>query len=133
MNNSHPALCVLYDGACPRCLKDRDNYLRVAGKYATGVNWFDITDQDIQLKVWGIDPFLALTELHVIIGECEECDNVDKPRLVSELDAYIILMNRVPILQPFAWLMGRKFIRPLLSSLYRRAVYRRLKCEGRLM
>ncbi|QFU21590.1 DUF393 domain-containing protein [Shewanella eurypsychrophilus] len=130
MNKSHPTLYVLYDGACPRCLKDRDNYLRVAGKYATGVNWFDITDQGVQLKAWGIDPFQALTELHVIIGEC---DDIDKPIVVSELDAYIILMSRVPMLQPFAWLIGRKCIRPLLSILYRRAVYRRLKCEGRLM
>ncbi|AQS39679.1 Protein of unknown function, DUF393 [Shewanella psychrophila] len=120
---------VLYDGACPRCIKDRDNYLRIAGRYADGVSWFDITDQDDQLKVWGIEPDKALIKLHVIIGEYE---HVDKPRVVSELDAYIVLMRRVPLLKPLSWLMGLKLVRPLLSSLYRRAVYKRLKCEGRL-
>ena len=129
MNKNQPNLYVLYDGACPRCIKDRDQYSRVAGRHAVGVAWFDITDQDEKLKTWGIEPFKALTELHVIIGECE---NTEKPRVVSELDAYIVLMQRVPILKPLAWLMGLKLVRPLLSKLYRKAVYRRLKCEGRL-
>ena len=129
MNKNQSNLYVLYDGACPRCIKDRDNYSRIAGGYAVGVTWFDITDQDEKLKTWGIEPFKALTELHVIIGECE---NTEKPRVVSELDAYIVLMRRVPILKPLAWLMGLKLVRPLLSKLYRKAVYRRLKCEGRL-
>ena len=129
MNIRLPTLYVLYDGACPRCIKDRDNYLRIAGRHAKGVNWFDITDQEDKLKAWGILPFKALTELHVIIGEC---DNVNQPRVVSELDAYIVLMLRVPILKPLAWLMGLKYLRPVLSNWYRKAVYRRLKCEGRL-
>ncbi|MBE7213666.1 DUF393 domain-containing protein [Shewanella benthica] len=129
MKTSPIRICVLYDGACPRCIKDRDNYSRIAGGYAVGVTWFDITDQDEKLKTWGIEPFKALTELHVIIGECE---NTEKPRVVSELDAYIVLMRRVPILKPLAWLMGLKLVRPLLSKLYRKAVYRRLRCEGRL-
>ncbi|EDQ01142.1 DCC1-like thiol-disulfide oxidoreductase family protein [Shewanella benthica] len=129
MNENKPNLYVLYDGGCPRCIKDRGKYSRIAGRHADGVYWFDITDQDEKLKAWGIAPYKALTELHVIIGECE---NVNQPRVVSELDAYIVLMLRVPILKPLAWLMGRKLVRPLLSKLYRKAVYRRLKCEGRL-
>ncbi len=130
MNQIQPVLYVLYDGACPRCIKDRDRYLLIAGRHATGVSWFDITEQEEQLTAWGVEPVKALTELHVIIGEQH---NIEKPQVVSELDAYIVLLSRVPILKPFAWLMGRDFIRPLLSSLYRRAVYKRLKCEGRLM
>lgn len=129
MNDSQLNLYVLYDGACPRCIKDRDRYSRIAGRHAVGVVWFDITDQDEKLKTWGIEPFKALTQLHVIIGGC---DNIEQSSVVSELDAYIVLMQRVPILKPLAWLMGLKLVRPLLSNLYRKAVYRRLKCAGRL-
>ncbi|ABV35624.1 conserved hypothetical protein [Shewanella sediminis HAW-EB3] len=143
-------ICVLYDGACPRCIKDRDNYLRLAGGRAEGVSWFDITGKDEQLKSWGIDPHKALTELHVIVGSDESLEKSNKsreiasaevgsglglpgePRVLSELDAYILLMQKVPVLKPLAWLMGLSLVRPVLSAWYHKSVYKRLKREGRL-
>ncbi len=150
MKTTPTKICVLYDGACPRCIKDRDNYLRLAGGRAEGVSWFDITGKDEQLKSWGIDPRKALTELHVIIGSDEtmgkrkenrdiafaELDPglalLDEPSVLSELDAYIVLMEKVPMLKPLAWFMGLSLVRPLLSAYYHKTVYKRLKREGRL-
>ncbi len=56
----------------------------------------------------------------------------DEPRVLSELDAYILLMQKVPMLKPLAWLMGLSLVRPALSAWYHRAVHKRLKREGRL-
>ncbi len=76
-----------------------------------------------RLRALGIDPHRALTELHVL----------DEHRQIrSELDAYILLVERVPRLKPLAWLIGRPWIRPWLARLYHRTVERRLRRSGRL-
>ena len=123
MNEAKKKITVYYDGACPSCVKDRKNYEKLAGKGAEEVCWFDITGQDAHLCDLGIDPHKALSELHV---------RDEHEQIVSELDAYILLMSRVPLLKPLAWVIGLPIIRPVLSSLYHRMVQRRLKRTGRL-
>jgi len=116
-------LIVYYDGACPKCIRDRDNYEKLSGQAGEQVCWFDITGQDSRLRDLGIDPQKALTELHV---------RDTKGRIVSELDAYILLMNKVPLLKPVAWLLGLPLLRPIFANLYHWQVNRRLKKRGLL-
>lgn len=123
MSGEKQKITVYYDGACPSCIKDRENYEKLAGKSGEDVCWFDISGQDAHLRDMGIDPYKALSELHV---------RNEHQQIVSELDAYILLMSRVFLLKPLAWLIGLPVIRPLLSSLYHRVVNRRLKRSGRL-
>ena len=123
MSQSEEKITVFYDGACSSCIKDRKDYEKMAGKGREYVCWFDITGQDTHLRDIGIDPHKAMTELHV---------RDEHQQIVSELDAYILLMKRVPLMKPLAWLIGLPVIRPLLSSFYRRMVNRRLKESGRL-
>lgn len=123
MNQDKGKITVFYDGACSSCIKDRENYEKMSGKDGEDVCWFDITGQDDHLRDLGIDPHKALTELHV---------RNERRQVVSELDAYILLMKRVPLMKPLAWLIGLPVIRPLLSSLYRQMVNRRLRNSGRL-
>lgn len=123
MSEGKEKITVYYDGACPSCIKDRENYEKLAGKNGEDVCWLDITGQDAHLRNIGIDPHKALTQLHV---------RDEHQQIVSELGAYILLMSRVSLLKPLAWLIGLPVIRPLLSSLYHRMVNRRLKKSGRL-
>lgn len=116
-------IIVYYDGACPKCRRDRRNYERLSGKAGEDVCWFDITDQDSRLRQLGIDPQKALSELHV--------QNTDG-RIISEMDAYILLMSKVALLKPLAWLMGLPLIRPLLADIYHWQVNRRLTKRGLL-
>lgn len=120
--NNHP-ITVFYDGACPSCVRDRRNYEQWAGQAGEPVAWFDITGQEDRLRELGIDPRQALIELHVLD---------EHQHIRSELDAYIVLMEKVPRLKPLAWLIGRPAIRPWLARLYRRMVLRRLRRSGRL-
>jgi predicted DCC family thiol-disulfide oxidoreductase YuxK len=114
---AHP-ITVFYDGACPSCVRDRERYDRWAGPAGAPVCWFDITGQAVQLHQLGIDPHRALTERHVL----------DEHRQIrSELDAYILLLAKIPWLKPLAWLVGRPAIRPGLARLYHRRVDRRLR------
>lgn len=122
MSEAEAKITVYYDGACPRCVRDRRAYEKLAGEAGREVCWFDITGREEELREIGIDPQKALTELHV--RDEQRC-------IVSELDAYILLMERVPLLRPAAWLIGLPLIRPLLSRLYHRMVERRLKLSGR--
>ncbi|WP_198437352.1 thiol-disulfide oxidoreductase DCC family protein [Moritella sp. F3] len=122
MDNKGIQITVYYDGACPRCVKDRDNYLKLAGRNAQQVYWFDITGQESVLLTLGIDPIKALTELHVKTSD---------GRIVSELDAYIELMLRVPLLRPLAYLIGLPLLRPMLARTYHYLVSQRLKRSGR--
>lgn len=116
-------IVVYYDGACPSCVKDRHRYERLAGAGADQVEWFDITGREVDLRAIGIDPLKAMTELHV---------QDEHQRVHSELDAYILLLERVPLLKPLAWLISLPLIRPALARLYHRQVNNRLRCSGRL-
>lgn len=116
-------LTVYYDGACPKCIRDRDNYQKLAGASNQQICWFDITGQENQLLELGIDPPKALSELHV-----RDADG----NVVSELNAYILMMARVPQLKPLAWLIALPIIRPLLAKLYHWQVNCRLRRRGLL-
>lgn len=110
-------LIVFYDGSCPVCIRDRRWYEKLAGKTGDSVEWLDITGRDEELRREGIDPDKALRELHVKDAQGQ---------VHRELDAYILLMSRVPALMPLAWLIGLPVIRPALAWLYHRLVARRL-------
>lgn len=115
-------ITVFYDGACPRCLKDRRFYERLAGQGGQQVKWLDITGQDEYLKALGIDPLKALSELHI---------QFEDGRILFELDAYIALMSRIWLLKPLAYLVSLPVIRPYLAKLYHQSVQKRLKATGR--
>ena len=66
MSETEHEITVFYDGACPRCVRDRERYETWAGRAGTPVCWFDITGQD------------------------------ERRRIRSELDAYILLLDRIP-------------------------------------
>jgi predicted DCC family thiol-disulfide oxidoreductase YuxK len=123
MTQEQNKICVYYDGSCPKCIKDRQTYEKFAGKTGENVVWLDITGQEQKLREIGIDPAKALTELHV---------KDENEQIVSELDAYILLMSKVPVLRPVAWLIGLPLIRPLLAFIYHWQVNRRLHKSGRL-
>lgn len=121
MGKHNAKITVYYDGACPVCVRDRNNYEKLSGKGAGQVCWFDITGQEGELRNLGIDPQKALTELHV---------RDESGHVVTELDAYILLMGKVPLLKPVAWLVGLPLIRPVLAKIYHRQVNRRLNARG---
>lgn len=121
MGKHKEQIIVYYDAACPACVRDRQIYEKISGKTAREVCWFDITGQEVRLRQRGIDPQKALSELHV---------SDENDRVVSELDAYILLMSKVPLLKPVAWLIGLPLLRPLLAKIYHQQVNRRLKSRG---
>jgi predicted DCC family thiol-disulfide oxidoreductase YuxK len=123
MSEDEGKITVYYDGACPRCVRERRRYEQLAGKSREEVRWFDITGREEKLRNIGIDPHKALTELHV---------RDETGRIVSELDAYILLLRRIPLLRPLAWLIALPVIRPLLARFYHAMVTRRLRASGRL-
>jgi predicted DCC family thiol-disulfide oxidoreductase YuxK len=123
MNQDNPKIIVYYDGACPKCVKDRRSYEKLAGKACENVCWTDITGQEGLLRGIGIDPHKALTELHI---------QDENRKIHSELDAYILLMGKVPLLKPLAWLIGLPLIRPILAKIYHWQVSQRLRLSGRL-
>jgi predicted DCC family thiol-disulfide oxidoreductase YuxK len=123
MSQGKTGITVYYDGACPKCVKDRRNYEKLAGKAGQNICWFDITGKEEQLRENGIDPHKALTELHV---------KDENQQILSEMDAYILLMSKVPLLKPLAWLIGLPLIRPLVARIYHWQVNRRLSRSRRL-
>jgi len=123
MSRQATKITVYYDASCPKCVKDRHNYEHMTGESASDVCWMDITGRDDDLRALGIDPHMALTELHV---------RDEQGHIRSEIDAYILLMRRVPCLRALAWLIGLPLIRPVCAFLYHRLVIRRLRKQGRL-
>jgi predicted DCC family thiol-disulfide oxidoreductase YuxK len=123
MHRSENKIIVFYDGACPICVRDRRRYERLSGRAGDAIVWFDITDRDRHLRELGIDPERALFELHVKDAQ---------GTIHSSIGAYIVLLKKLPLLWPLAWLIGLPLIRPVLAKIYRRQVEQRLKKSGRL-
>lgn len=115
-------LTVFYDGSCASCVEDRARYELWLGKHIDQVRWFDITGQEGYLMQHGIDPALALRELHV---------RDEEGRVYREIDAYILLLKQIWWLRPVAWVIQIPFVRCRLSSWYRRQVDERLARDGR--
>lgn len=116
-----PVVTVFYDGVCPICVREMQQYRRYETDGA--IIWFDITGQDAWLKSHGIDPQAALLELHVLDQDGE---------LVLGVDAFILLWQRAPLFKPLAWLVSLPGIKSLTKHSYGWFVRRRLAKEGRL-
>jgi predicted DCC family thiol-disulfide oxidoreductase YuxK len=123
MKQDKARIRVYYDGACPQCVKDRRNYERLSGKSKDDIQWIDITGKESLLRSIGIDPRKALMELHV---------KDENQQILSEIDAYVLLMSRVPLLRPLSRVIGLPLVRPMLSRVYHWRVNRRLRHTGRL-
>jgi len=123
MKKNKAQISVYYDGACPRCVKDRKSYEKLSGKSKDDIQWIDITGKESLLHSMGIDPQKALLELHV---------KNENQRIISEIDAYILLMSKVPVLMPLSKIIGLPLVRPMLSRVYHWRVNRRLRYTGRL-
>ena len=123
LNRKNCEITVYYDGDCPLCIKSRNRYEKLSGDAGENVCWFDITGAEEHLREIGINPQNALMELHV-----EDQNH----RILSEIDAYILLMKKVPLLRPLVYLIDLPVIRPILAKVYHRRVNRRLKRSGRL-
>lgn len=116
-------ITVFYDGACPSCIADRMRYEWLSGKHGEVVEWFDITNRDEELDHLGIDPKLALSELHI---------QTEDGQVISEVEAYIVLMQRTLWLKPLALMLKIPIVKPLVAKLYHYVVNRRLKRTGRI-
>ncbi len=117
-------LAVYYDAQCPVCRRDRARYERWAGAASEAVVWRDATRYAETLRAKGIDPQAALLSLHV--------EEEALGRIVDGIEAYVLLMRRVPRLRPLAWLINLPGLKSVLRRLYDRWVRRRLARDGRL-
>lgn len=113
---------VFYDAQCPLCRKERRRYERLAGKRANNIAWFDVSEHQHALREKGVDPAMALRSLHIEVAQGQ---------LIEGIDAYRLLMARIPLLMPVAWVIGLPGIKSGLRALYDRWVKRRLQKQGR--
>ncbi|MDQ7735203.1 DUF393 domain-containing protein [Halomonas sp. SpR1] len=113
---------VFYDAQCPLCRQERRRYERWSGRQADDVGWLDVSEHRQTLREKGVDPNTALRSLHVETAQGQ---------LLEGIDAYRLLMARIPLLVPVAWIIGLPVIKPELRKLYDVWVKRRLKKQGR--
>lgn len=117
-------ITVYYDGSCPSCVRDRKHFETLCKPHrAEQIDWFDITHKEKELEQLGIDPNKAIKELHI---------KINNDQIVSEMDAYIVLMNQTVWLKPLAWLLQVKSIKKTVAKIYQFCVHRRLKRTGRI-
>jgi len=118
---------VYFDGGCPKCIKDRDNYLRIAGEHASNVHWININHNERELVEEGILFKEALQSLHIKV-----CFTDNESIILNGLEAYEVLMHQTQVLKPLGWFISLPLIKPVLSGLYKAKVYMRLRISGRL-
>ena len=114
---------VLYDAACPVCVKDRQLYEKLIGVKGKSIYWCDFNQHSELLNKHNISSAAAMAELHLIVNHNQ---------IVKDIDAYAILLSQILWLKPIAWIISLPLIKPLLASYYRRRVNARLKRTGRI-
>ncbi|MFI0474558.1 thiol-disulfide oxidoreductase DCC family protein [Halomonas sp. HMF6819] len=113
---------VFYDGQCPSCRKDRRIFERLAGRRGDDIAWCDVTEYEQTLKAHGVARDTALRSLHI---------ELKNGRLIEGIDAYRLLMKRIPWLVPGAYIIGLPGIKQGLRRYYDHWVEKRLKRQGR--
>lgn len=120
--SSQTSINVFYDAQCPICRKERRRYERWSGRHATDIGWLDVSDNKQLLREKGVDPATALRSLHIETAQGQ---------LIEGIDAYRLLMKRIPLLVPVAWIIGLPGLKAGLRALYDYWVKRRLQKQGR--
>jgi predicted DCC family thiol-disulfide oxidoreductase YuxK len=120
--SSKRSINVFYDAQCPLCRQERRRYERWSGQHAYDIGWLDVSEHAPTLREKGVDPAMALRSLHIETAQGQ---------LIEGIDAYRLLMKRIPWLLPVAWIIGLPGIKSALRALYDRWVKRRLKKQGR--
>ena len=115
-------LKVYYDAACPLCRRERQRY-ESWQKTAEEVDWLDVNTHHEHLLARGVVPRDAILSLHV-----EDASG----QFHEGIDAYVLLMRRVPRLRLLGWLIGLPILKPILTFIYEFSVRRRLARDGRL-
>jgi predicted DCC family thiol-disulfide oxidoreductase YuxK len=119
---SKASINVFYDAQCPLCRKERRRYERWSGGHAANIGWLDVSEHQQTLREKGVDPAMALRSLHVETAEGQ---------LIDGIDAYRVLMARITLLVPVAWIIGLPGIKTVLRVIYDRWVKSRLQKQGR--
>ncbi len=119
---SKASINVFYDAQCPLCRKERRRYERWSGRHAGDIAWLDVSEHQQALREKGVDPTMALRSLHIETAQGQ---------LIEGIDAYRLLMARIPLLMPVAWVIGLPGIKTALRKLYDIWVKRRLQKQGR--
>ena len=119
---SKRSINVFYDAQCPLCRQERRRYERWAGLHGEDIGWLDVSEHERSLREKGVEPAMALRSLHIETAQGQ---------MVEGIDAYRLLMKRIPLLLPVAWLIGLPGIKSALRALYDAWVKRRLKKQGR--
>lgn len=119
---SKTSINVFYDAQCPLCRKERRRYERWSGRHADDIGWLDVSEHEQLLRKKGVTPATALRSLHIETAQGQ---------LIEGIDAYRVLMRRIPVLMPVAWLIGLPVIKPVLRAVYDAWVKRRLQKQGR--
>ncbi|MGO2390641.1 MULTISPECIES: thiol-disulfide oxidoreductase DCC family protein [unclassified Halomonas] len=119
---SKTSINIFYDAQCPLCRKERRRYERWLGHEADDIGWLDVSENEQALRDKGVEPAMALRSLHIETAQGE---------LIEGIDAYRVLMRRISLLVPVAWVLGLPGIKPGVRALYDRWVKRRLQKQGR--
>ena len=120
--SKNTSINVYYDAQCPLCRKERRRYERWSGRRAAEIGWLDVSEHEQTLREKGVAPAMALRSLHIETAQGQ---------LIEGIDAYRLLMKRIPLLVPIAWIISLPGIKPGLRTLYDVWVKRRLKKQGR--
>lgn len=119
---SKTSIKIFYDAQCPLCRKERRRYERWLGQDADDVGWLDVSENEQTLLRKGVERDMALRSLHIETAQGE---------LIEGIDAYRVLMKRIPLLVPIAWILGLPGIKPGVRAFYDKWVKRRLQKQGR--
>lgn len=120
--SKNTSINVYYDAQCPLCRKERRRYERWSGRRAGEIGWLDVSEHEQTLREKGVVPAMALRSLHIETAQGQ---------LIEGIDAYRLLMKRIPLLVPIAWIISLPGIKSGLRTLYDVWVKRRLKKQGR--
>jgi len=112
-SESTNTLTVCYNGSCPVCSREINQYKRMAAASNADLKWVDVTDDQEYARSHNLDFYTSLRRLHAVDGD---------GRVLSGVTAFTEIWQRISKLAWIATILGWPIVRPVAEFVYERVL-----------
>ena len=106
-------LTVCYNGSCPICSREINQYKRMAAASNADLKWVDVTDDQDYARSHNLDFRTSLRRLHAVDGD---------GKVLSGVTAFTEMWQRIPKLAWIATILRWPIVGPVAEFVYERVL-----------
>lgn len=111
MGTTSDTITVCFNGSCPVCRREIDQYKRLAERSGAEITWVDVTADRAFAARHGLDFEASIRRLHTIDAN---------GKVIAGVPAFAALFSRIPALSWIGRALAWPVIRPVSELVYER-------------